>query len=229
MTPSSPVDHHASTPAELQERLAAESAGTAFLVLRDGDGRQQVHPLDGATQELTLGRGIAADVRIGWDPGVSRLHAVLACRAGTWTVVDDGVSANGTAVNGVPLRGSRRLDDGDTLRLGDTLVVFRKPTSEAGDEATVRAAAGAPPRVSAAQRRVLVALARPYRAGGEFATPATNQEIAADVVLTVDAVKAHLRQLFERFGISDLPQNVKRVRLVELAFVHGVVTEHDFE
>ena len=32
----------------------------------------------------------------------------------------------------------------------------------------------------------------------------------------VDAVKGHLRALFEKFGIGDLPQNQKRVRLVEL-------------
>jgi hypothetical protein len=74
---------------------------------------------------------------------------------------------------------------------------------------------------------VLVALARPYGTGAGFAVPATNQDVAAECVLTVDAVKAHLRALFERFGIAALPQNRKRARLVELAFLYGVVSERE--
>ena len=54
--------------------------------------------------------------------------------------------------------------------------------------------------VSPAQRRVLVALCRPYKDGADFATPATNSEIGAELHLSVDAVKTHLRALFEKFG-----------------------------
>ena len=54
--------------------------------------------------------------------------------------------------------------------------------------------------LSETQRRVLVALCRPFRDGSAFATPATNQEIAAEVFLGVDAVKTHLRALFAKFG-----------------------------
>jgi hypothetical protein len=43
----------------------------------------------------------------------------------------------------------------------------------------------------------------------------------------VDAVKTHLRALFGKFGIEDLPQNQKRVRLVELALKNGIVTPRD--
>ena len=225
----SPIDRHASTPAELRERLAAEAAGVAFLVLRDEGGRQQIHALDPRGERVTIGRGVAADVRVAWDPEVSRLHAEVEHRGGSWTVTDDGVSANGTYVNGELLRGRRRLEDGDTVRVGQTLLAFRAAPEASAEESTVRASAGEPPRVSDAQRRVLVALARPYRGGGAFAKPATNQHIADEVVLTVDAVKAHLRALFDRFGIASLPQNAKRVRLVELAFLHGVVGERDFE
>ena len=60
------------------------------------------------------------------------------------------------------------------------------------------------------QRRVLVALCRPYRDGG-FETPATNQEIADELFLSVDAVKMHLRTLFGKFELGELPQNQKRV------------------
>jgi len=36
-------------------------------------------------------------------------------------------------------------------------------------------------------------------------------------------VKTHLRVLFAKFGIDGLPQNAKRVRLVELALRAGLL------
>jgi hypothetical protein len=33
--------------------------------------------------------------------------------------------------------------------------------------------------------------------------------------------------LFAKFGIEDLPQNQKRIRLVERAFYSGVISERD--
>jgi hypothetical protein len=95
-TGRSPLDVHASTPAELRERIAAEAAGGAFLVLRDGEGRQRIHQLPAGAARLTIGRGERADVRLAWDAEVSRLHAELAFAGGHWTVEDDGLSANGT-------------------------------------------------------------------------------------------------------------------------------------
>ena len=62
------------------------------------------------------------------------------------------------------------------------------------------------------QRKVLVALCRPLK-DSAYASPATNKAIADEVHLSVDAVKAHLRLIFERFGLDELPQNQKRARL----------------
>jgi hypothetical protein len=77
------------------------------------------------------------------------------------------------------------------------------------------------------QRRVLIALCRPVHDSASE-TPATNRQIAAEVYLSVDAVKAHLRVLFERFGLSELPQNEKRARLVATALVSGVLSPREF-
>jgi hypothetical protein len=71
------------------------------------------------------------------------------------------------------------------------------------------------------QRRILIALARPFIDGHQFATPATNREIAAEVCLSVDAVKGHLRLLFKQFGLDELPQNRKRAALSALAVSSG--------
>ncbi|MFJ9743962.1 response regulator transcription factor, partial [Streptomyces sp. NPDC101166] len=77
------------------------------------------------------------------------------------------------------------------------------------------------------QRSVLIALCRPLRGNDGFASPASNQQIAAELFLSVDAIKTHLRALFAKFGVEDLPQNQKRVRLANLAMQSGVVSERD--
>jgi hypothetical protein len=77
------------------------------------------------------------------------------------------------------------------------------------------------------QRKVVIALCRPI-VDSSSSTPATNPLIAAEVFLSVDAVKAHLRILFDRFGLGDLPQNEKRSRLVSAVLDSGVIAPHDF-
>ncbi|MGH2939903.1 MAG: response regulator transcription factor [Solirubrobacterales bacterium] len=78
-------------------------------------------------------------------------------------------------------------------------------------------------RLTDTQLGILAALCRPIAAGNSYATPATNQEIADEVFLSVGAVKGHLRTLYRKFGIEDLPHNQKRARLVELAIEGGYV------
>jgi predicted component of type VI protein secretion system len=221
----SPLAAHVASPAEIQERLSAERAGAPFLVLRDGDNRQRLLRLEG--ERLSVGRAESNGVPLPWDTEVSRLHAELERIAGEWTVVDDGLSRNGTFVNGTRISGRARLRDGDVIRIGRTTLGYRRPDAEETVERTV--VAGEPVALAdlpPTQRQVLVALARPYKQA-EFATPATNQAIAAELHLSVDAVKAHLRSLFQRFGIEALPQNQKRSRLVAEAFQRGLLTQRD--
>ena len=56
-------------------------------------------PADGA--EVVIGRNPDQGIELSWDPQVSRVHAVLERIGGVWTVEDDGLSRNGTSVNGV--------------------------------------------------------------------------------------------------------------------------------
>ena len=122
-------------------------------------------------------------------------------------------------MNGTRIQGQRRLHDGDTLRIGNTTMLFRDP-SEADSRATVPSAEpGRNVTLSDGQTRVLVALCRPFKTTTAFVTPATNEQIATELFLAVDAVKKHLRALFEKFGVQELPQYEKRARLVELAFL----------
>jgi hypothetical protein len=110
---------------ELKAVLAAERAGSPFLLYRDGEGEQRVHVLDDSASWLTLGRSNQADVILAGDDRVSAVHAELHRAAGQWTIADDGLSRNGTFLNGSRLTGRRRLRDRDWLLMGRTVVVYR--------------------------------------------------------------------------------------------------------
>jgi pSer/pThr/pTyr-binding forkhead associated (FHA) protein len=212
---------------ELTARIDAERTGQPFLLYRDGFDQQQLFSLDSGLTQASVGRRRTADLVLDWDDQVSRLHAQFERLEDDWTVVDDGLSRNGTFVNGERVNGRRRLADGDSVRFGATTVTFRSPQVE--DQAGTAVASQIPTAVdlSTTQRRVLVALCRPYKDATAFASPATNQQIADELFLSVDAVKTHLRVLFAKFGIEQLPQNQKRIRLVERAFYSGLITERD--
>src|SRR4051794_9490971 len=107
----SPVALHASSPAELRDRIHAERRGTPFLVYRDGGGNQHIVDLAGGQSPLAIGRRPSNDISLPWDLGVSRVHAQLERIAGAWTLVDDGLSRNGSFVNGKRHSGRHRLVD----------------------------------------------------------------------------------------------------------------------
>jgi pSer/pThr/pTyr-binding forkhead associated (FHA) protein len=143
-------------------------------------------------------------------------------------VVDDGLSHNGTHVNGHRVIARRRLRDGDTITIGATAIAFRSPAG--ADAAPTSTVTGVQAHVgdllTQRQRRVLIALCRPYR-DATYATPATNQRIADELVVSVDAVKSTLRTLFELYGIDHLPQNQKRATLAVEALRSGVITRRE--
>jgi pSer/pThr/pTyr-binding forkhead associated (FHA) protein len=207
------------TPAELAERLAAERRGTPLLVYLDGEGRQRIFELGDGGQTACIGRDPEAEVPLTWDTEVSRAHAIVERLAGCWTLVDDGLSRNGTFLGGERLRGRRRLRDGDAITVGRTTLVFVGAAGEGGTTQTTRY--GGPPPLSPAQRRVLDALCAPVR-DDRFAAPASNREIADTLVLSVDTVKSHLQALFEHFDVQDLRPTRKRNELVRRAFERGV-------
>jgi pSer/pThr/pTyr-binding forkhead associated (FHA) protein len=210
---------------ELKARTEAERDGRPFLLFRDGQDHQQLYFLDAG--QVSVGRRDTSDLVLDWDEQVSRLHAQFERVDADWTIIDDGLSRNGTFVNGERINGRRRLEDGDSVRFGGTTMIFRSPQLD--DQQGTAVASQIPTAVdlSTTQRKVLTALCRPYKDGTAFATPATNQQIADELFLSVDAVKTHLRVLFAKFGIEQLPQNQKRIRLVERAFYAGLITERD--
>jgi len=210
---------------ELQRLGEIEQQRVPFLCWLDAEGEQQFVLLTGS-HGLTVGRRSSNDVVLPGDAEVSRVHARLELVDQDWTIVDDGLSRNGTFVNGSRVVGRRRLQDGDWLRFGTSTIQFRAPAESTTAVTLGRPSLPDPAHLTPIQRSILTALCRDYSEGAEFPRPCTNAQIAKEVFLSVDAVKTHLRALFMRFGIPDLPQNQKRATLAEMAIRAGVAHAH---
>src|SRR3712207_5400398 len=117
---------HTLSPAEQKAILDAERRGEAFLAYRDGVGDLRLTRLTGRDR-FAIGRTSGNEVVLDWDPQVSRSHAQLERLGSDWTLTDDGLSRNGSHVNGERVAGRRRLRDGDVVRVGRTTLVFRAP------------------------------------------------------------------------------------------------------
>lgn len=206
---------------ELVAVRAADRLGGAYLLLRDGDGRLVLHPLDRPV--VRLGRAPDNELVIDWDAEISRAHARLEQGGGRWSVVDDGLSRNGTYVGEARVLNRRLLSPGDVVRMGRTALVLRGPVDQLGETLTSTDTAAAI-QLSPAERRVLEALCRPCLTNPSTPLPpASNPEIAEELVLSIAGVKTHLRSLFDKFDIEDLPQNRKRAELARRAIALGLV------
>jgi PAS domain S-box-containing protein len=97
----------------------------------------RVIPLE--ADELLLGRGVEADLRLD-DPGLSRRHARILRMPGGERVVADAGSMNGTWVNGTRVRVAT-LADGDRIQVGNATALRFSLRGEAdSSEAALRSA-----------------------------------------------------------------------------------------
>jgi pSer/pThr/pTyr-binding forkhead associated (FHA) protein len=170
-------------------------------------------------ERVTVGRAPSNDVVLDHDGTVSSLHAVLECYAGGWTLRDLG-SRNGTLVGGTRIVAERALRGGDELRVGGTRIVFRRSAGTPPTERTVTGERA--PQLTPRERDVVRALCRPLFGADAFRQPATVREIAAVLVVTEGAVKQHLGNLYDKFGLD--PQQRGRLVLANEALRRGAVT-----
>lgn len=175
--------------------------------------------VDLESDRSTIGKAAENDVAVSDDATVSHLHAVLERFPAGWCVSDLG-SSNGTWVNGERIWASRRLRHGDEIRIGQTRLVFRDPLSAAG--APTEAEQGAP-ALTVRERDVLLALCRPLLARDMFTEPASTRAIADELVITQAAVKQHLANLYDKFGIAASAEH-RRARLANEALRRGAVS-----
>jgi SARP family transcriptional regulator, regulator of embCAB operon len=113
-----------------EDRLTLLPSGPAVTHIhwRDPDGTEYSIDLSSLDASVTIGRRETNLIPLPWDGQASRVHAQIERIGEDWAIRDDGLSRNGTWVNGERLNGTRRLLDGDTIRIGRTLLVVRGHT-----------------------------------------------------------------------------------------------------
>lgn len=141
-TPEEPSERRRDTwPEGMREEPKSEDAKSGVQSTRKD--RFWVTVLTGGTagviyrlenDELVIGRGAAATARLDVD-SLSRKHARL-FRRGDVVFVEDLQSANGTYVNGERVTEPTRLDDGDRVELGRS-VILRVSLQDVLEEETV--------------------------------------------------------------------------------------------
>jgi hypothetical protein len=151
------------------------------------------------------------------------VHAELAYLAGEWTICDDGLSQNGTWVNGLRLAGRRRLADGDLVKVGRTIMSFHQPGIEGPGPTMVEAELSSTPRFSEQQQRILRALCRPLFGDGDGFDPASDIDVATATGIGVDVVSQELDLLARLFGLEDMPRPERRAEVALLAVRSGLV------
>jgi SARP family transcriptional regulator, regulator of embCAB operon len=175
----------------------AQRTGRPFLLVHEGGGDQRVIALDPARSPLTIGRRPANDISLEWDAEVSRVHARLEHRDGGWELVDDGLSRNGSFVDGERVLQRRRLQDAQILRLGRTVLIYRTsgepaPRPDPAVGVTLDARDGPAARLSPTERALLTGLAAGRRGPG-------------------------VEVLWRRFEVEDLPDAERDAVVLRLA------------
>ena len=167
----------------------------------------------------TVGKAAQNDVALEHDPTASHLHAVLERFPAGWCVTDLG-SSNGTSVNGERIWSAHRLRNGDEIRVGQTRLIFRDPVGAGG---SLTEAEDVPPALTVRERDVLLALCRPLLDRDMFTEPASIRAIADELVITQAAVKQHVANLYDKFGVP-ATESHRRSRLANEALRRGAVS-----
>ncbi len=90
------------------------------LTVQSGDNRGNTYDLP--ANDVVIGRDVKCYIVLD-DGKVSREHVKLSYTPNGWSALDMG-SVNGTYINGQRLTGQQPLSNGDTIKIGDTTLVF---------------------------------------------------------------------------------------------------------
>jgi pSer/pThr/pTyr-binding forkhead associated (FHA) protein len=195
--------------------------GEIWLTFPDG----KEHELENS---VTIGRDETNDLTFG-SPTVSREHAAVTSRDGRWYVEDRG-SYNGTFLNGVRVQPGSPLPlrHADRIGIGAESVLFSWPAQAQDPDTTepleeLASADSAP--LSAFQRQVVQCLCAPWLAGASLESLPSNEQIAAELGTpgATGTVKAALRRIYAKAGLSDQPAHAKRRALCRVARQRGWV------
>ena len=187
---------------------------------------------DGTEHELkeavTIGRDPGNDITLP-SAAVSREHAVVTLRDGRWFVEDRG-SFNGTFLNGTRLQPGTPLPlrHSDRIGIGGETLLFSSPGQLEDPDTTQpleEGAAADTPQLSAFQRQVVQCLCGPWLAGASLESLPSNEQIASQLGTpgATGTVKAALRRIYAKAGLSEQPAHAKRRALCRVARQRGWV------
>jgi pSer/pThr/pTyr-binding forkhead associated (FHA) protein len=196
-------------------------AGDIWLTFPDGTE----HELKGS---VTIGRDAANDLRFA-SPTVSREHAAVVFRDGRWFLEDRG-SFNGTFLNGTRVQPGAPLPlrHADRIGIGSEVMLFSWPAQVQDPDTTEpleEVATGDPTQLSSFQRQVVQCLCGPWLAGASLESLPSNEQIAAQLGTpgATGTVKAALRRIYAKAGLSEQPAHAKRRALCRVARQRGWV------
>ena len=226
--PMSPVQNDEGPPVaraayerDLEDEVRAE--GRPYVRYRDGVLFRALS-LSPSASPVDIGRTDACPVRVASDPLVSRRHARLIFGDGWWSI-EDAASHNGTFIGDKRIPGETILRDGACFRVGDTRLSVHLPESGADRTAPEE---HAEPRLldpNPIQRKILLALARPWLAGHELPVSPSDADIAHTLGCDVTSIADAVTDLHEQAGLSgDVDQ---RSGLIALAMRERTVTPDD--
>ena len=97
--------------------LTSDDASVCLITLTDihEPARSFQKPIE---TSLVIGLARDSDIRIDYDPTVSRKHCEITKDGASFSIVNHSRS-NGTRVNGVEVHGSSPVSDGDTIKMGN--------------------------------------------------------------------------------------------------------------
>lgn len=180
------------------------------------------HPLRHA---LSIGRDAGNDI-VRDEATVSRRHAMLVWAEGRWLIEDLG-SANGTFVNDqrVPFGSPHPLRHGDRICVGSETLLFSWPAERDDPERTDEHEALEPPHeaLTPFQRQLVRALCGAWVGNQSVDALPSNEQLAAYLGTpnAVGSVKAGLRRVYAKAGLSALPPHAKRRELCRTARARG--------
>jgi len=195
--------------------------GAIWLTFSDGREHELV-------DSVTIGRGAKNDLAFA-SPTVSREHAAITFRDGRWFIEDRG-SFNGTFLNGIRVQPGTPLPlrHADRIGLGSETILFSWPAQIRDPDTTETLEEVVPSdstQLSSFQRQVVQCLCGPWLAGASLESLPSNEQIAVELGTpgATGTVKAALRRIYAKAGLSDQPAHAKRRALCRVARQRGWV------
>jgi hypothetical protein len=195
--------------------------GDIWLTLPDGTEYE-------LKESVTIGRDAGNDLTFS-APAVSRDHAAVTFRDGRWYIEDRG-SFNGTFLNGARVQPGMPLPlrHADRIGIGAETVLFFWPAQLKDPDTTEpleEVVSTKSTQLSSFQRQVVQCLCGPWLAGASLESLPSNEQIAALLGTpgATGTVKAALRRVYAKAGLSDQPAHAKRRALCRIARQNGWV------